>query len=88
MRVSASSPCFLDIILERVGDVVMYHQSNIAFVYSHAEGGCGNDYLHFVAHEGILVLDFLVGIHLAVVWQCRHSVSREFFCKLYCALCS
>ena len=35
--------------------------------HSHAEGGGGNDDSYLIAHEGILIVYLLIGIHLAII---------------------
>ena len=38
MRVAAGSACLLHVVLERIGDVVVYHQPHILLVDAHSEG--------------------------------------------------
>ena len=66
----------------------MHHQSHVLFVYSHAESRGGNDYLHPVCHECLLVGCFLVGSHASVEWQGRVSVARESFGQLLGSFCA
>ena len=45
----------------------MDNQPHIALIYSHAEGGGGNDDSNLIAHEGILIVYLLISIHLAII---------------------
>ena len=77
MGVTASSSRLLYVVLQRIGDIVMDHQSHVAFVHTHAEGRRGDDDAHLVVHEGLLVGDLLVGIHLAVEGKGPKAVVGE-----------
>ena len=81
MRVSAGTSCLLHIVLQRIGNVIMYHQSHIALIHPHAKGRSCHDDAHFVRHEGVLIGNLVVSIHLSVERQCPESVASEFFCK-------
>ena len=75
--ISSCTSCFLYIVLQRVGDVVVDNQPNIALIYSHAEGGGGNDDSNLIVHEGILIVYLLIGIHLAIIGQGGNSVTGQ-----------
>ena len=75
--VSSCTSCLLYIVLQRVGDVVVDNQPNIALIYSHAEGGGGNDDSNLIVHEGILIVYLLIGIHLAIIGQGGNSVTGQ-----------
>ena len=75
--VSSCTSCLLYIVLQRVGDVVVDNQPHIALIYSHAEGGGGNDDSNLIAHEGILIVYLLIGIHLAIIGQGRYAVTGQ-----------
>ena len=55
----------------------MDNQPHIALIYSHAEGGGGNDDSYLIAHEGILIVYLLIGIHLAIIGQGGNSVTGQ-----------
>ena len=55
----------------------MDHQPYVALVHAHAEGRRGDDDAHLVVHEGLLVGDLLVGIHLAVEGKGPEAVVGE-----------
>ena len=76
MRVTTGASGLLHIILQRIGNVVMYHQSHIFFVNTHTKSRRCDDDAHFVSHKGILVSYLIVRIHLAVEWQGFEPISR------------
>ena len=76
--VSSCTSSLLYIVLQRVGDVVVDNQPHIALIYSHAEGGGGNDDSYLIAHEGILIVYLLIGIHLAIIGQGGYTVTGQF----------
>ena len=78
MRVTSGPAGFLHIVLQRIGNIVMHHQSHILLVYSHSESRRRHDDAHLVAHERILVGNLLVGIHLSVERQRLIAVARQF----------
>ena len=77
MGVAAGASRLLYVVLQRIGDIVMDHQPHVALVHAHAEGRRGDDDAHLVVHEGLLVGDLLVGIHLAVERKGPKAVVRE-----------
>ena len=78
MRVTPGPAGFLHIVLQRIGNIVMHHQSHILLVHSHSESRRRHDDAHLVAHERILVGNLLVGIHLSVERQRLIAVARQF----------
>ena len=56
----------------------MDNQPHIALIYSHTEGGGSNDDSYLIAHEGILIVYLLIGIHLAIIGQGRYAVTCQF----------
>ena len=77
MGVAAGASRLLYVVLQRIGDIVMDHQPHVALVHAHAEGRRGDDDAHLVVHEGLLVGDLLVGIHLAVEGKGPEAVVGE-----------
>ena len=77
MGVAAGASRLLYVVLQRIGDVVMNHQPHVALVHTHAEGRRGYDDAYMVVHEGLLVGDFLVRIHLAVEGKGPEAVVGE-----------
>ena len=77
LRVAAGTAGLLDVVFERVGDVVVHHQAHVLLVHAHAEGGRGDDGADFVEDEGVLVRDLLGGVHLAVERQRGDAVPRQ-----------
>ena len=75
MWISSCTSCLLYIVLQRVGDVVVDNQPHIALIYSHTEGGGGNDDSYLIAHEGLLIVHLLVCIHLAIIGQGGYAVT-------------
>ena len=82
LRVTSGASGLLHVILQRVGNVIVDHHAHILFIYSHAERGCCHDGPHLVVHEGILVGDFVVGIHFAVEGQRGKTVAGQLFGNL------
>ena len=83
-RIAPRAPGLLNVVLQRVGDVVVYDKSDVLLVHAHAESRRRNNDLHFVADEGVLILNLLGGLHLPVERQCRETVVRQFLRKLPC----
>ena len=81
MRIAPCTSCLLHIVFERVGYIVMHHQSDIALVYAHSKGGSGNDNAHIIAHERLLIGYLLVRIHASVEGQSLVAVACEFLCQ-------
>ena len=75
MWVSSRASSLLYIVLQRVGDVIVDNQPHVALVDTHTEGGGGHDDANLVAHEGILILYLLVGIHLSIIGQGGNAVT-------------
>lgn len=75
MWVSSRTSSLLYIVLQRVGDVIVDDQPHVALVDTHTEGGGGHDDANLVAHEGILIVYLLVGIHLPIIGQGRNAVT-------------
>ena len=75
--VAACATCFLDVVLQRVRNVVMHNEADIFFIHSHTEGRGGHDDAHLACHEGILVLHLLAGFHLAVEGERGKAIARE-----------
>ena len=75
--ISSCTSCLLNIVLQRVGDVVVDNQPHIALIYTHAEGGGGDDDSNLIAHEGILIVYLLISIHLAIIGQGGNSVTGQ-----------
>ena len=85
-RIAPRAPGFLDIVLQRIGDVVVDDKADVLLVHTHAKSRrCDND-LHFVANESVLVFNLFGGLHLPVERQCRDTVVRQFLRKLPCPL--
>ena len=79
--VAAGTTCFLHVIFQRVGYVIMYHQSHILLVHSHTKcRGCHNN-TYMIVHESILIGYFLIGFHLSVIRQRRITITGQFICK-------
>ena len=76
--ISSCTSSLLYIVLQRVGDVVVNNQTHIALIYTHTEGGGGNDDANLIAHEGILIVYLLIGIHLAIIGQGGYAVTGQF----------
>ena len=76
--ISSCTSSLLYIVLQRVGDVVMDNKTHIALIYSHTEGGGGDDDSNLIAHEGILIVYLLIGIHLAIIGQGGYAVTGQF----------
>ena len=75
MWISSRASSLLYVVLQRVGDVVVDDQPHVALIDTHTESGGGNDDANLVAHEGILVVYLLVGIHFAIIGQGRYAVA-------------
>ena len=81
MRITSGTSCLLHIVLQRIRNVIMHHQSHIALIHTHTKGRCGYDDTNLIGHEGILIGYLVIGIHLSVERQCPISIASEFFCK-------
>ena len=86
-RVTSRTSCFLNVIFERIGDIVVDNELDVFLVNTHTESGRCNDRLDLISDERILIGDLFVCIHSAVEWLCRESVARKLFGKLNRASC-
>ena len=86
MWVTTSPSRFLHIILQRVGYVIMYDQSNIFLVNPHSEGRCGNNDTNLVVHEVVLIGNLLFGFHLTIEGQCLEAIAGQFGRQLFSSL--
>ena len=57
-RVASCPPCFLDVVFQRIRNLVMHHQTHVFFVHAHAEGGSRHHNLRFTADKAILMGNF------------------------------
>ena len=55
----------------------MDNQPHIALIYSHAEGGSGDNDSNLIVHEGILIVYLLISIHLAIIGQGGYAVTCQ-----------
>ncbi len=53
--ISSGPTGFLIVTFERLGDIVVDYKSHIGFVNTHAKRDGGNDYIHFLEKERILI---------------------------------
>ena len=86
--VTSSSPCFLDIVLQRVTDIIVHYQAHVFLVNPHSKRRGGDNHLYLAAHEGILVFHLLGSIHLAVIGQCPYAVADQMLRQFASASCS
>ena len=82
IRITPSAPSFLHIVFQRVTDIIVNHQTYVFLVNPHSESRSGNNHFYLTTHEGILVLNFVCRLHLAVVGQCPYAVSFQMFCQI------
>ena len=82
MWVSTRTPCLLHIVLQRIRNVIVHHQANVAFVHSHTKGRCCNNYPNLFAHKRFLIGHLIVRIHLSVKWQGLIPISGQLLSQL------
>ena len=82
LGVAAGSSCFLDIVLQRIANVVVYHQPHILLVHAHPKCRSGHNDTCLSSHECILILHFCFGIHPAVEGECHDSVGTKTLAQL------
>ena len=87
LRVSAGASGFLHIVLQRVGYVVMHHESHILLVNTHTERRCSHNHAHLVFHKSVLIGGLRLRVHLTVERQRPVSVARQSGCNVPCASC-
>ena len=58
--ITTGSTCFLNVVLQRIGNVIMYHKTDIFFVDSHTKCRRSHDDVYLVIHECILVGNFFI----------------------------
>ena len=80
--VASGTSCFLNVIFQRVGNVIVNHHAHVFLVDTHAKGGCGHHGHHPVGNEIVLVGDFLVGVHFTVKRQSLDSIVGKSLGKL------
>src|SRR6266404_6238454 len=66
--VSPGASDLLIVGFDRAGQVIVNDESNVAFVYPHAERVGGDDCLDAAAHEAVLCAGTLELTHPAVIW--------------------
>ena len=76
IRVTTSASCLLNIVFQRVRNVIMHHKSHVILIHSHTESRSGNDDFYPVIHESLLIANFLLRLHLSIVRQCLEAVAR------------
>ena len=84
MNITTCSSCFLKIVLQRVGNVIMNHKSNIALVYAHAESRCSDDDSYLVVDEVLLVPDLCHSVHLAMESPGVQTIISQLLCYIFC----
>ena len=77
-RVTTCPACFLNVVFQRIGNVIMYHKADIFLVYSHTECRRSYDDVYLVVHESVLVGIFFISFHLAIERQCLVTVASQF----------
>ena len=82
--ITTSSSCFLYIILQRIGNIIMYHQPDIFLIDSHAECGCGHNDVYLIVHESILVGNFFIGFHFPIEGECLVTVASQLCSQFLC----
>ena len=81
-RVPAGAARLLDVVFQRVGDIVVDHQPHVLFIHAHPKsGGCDDD-PDLSPDEGVLVGDLVCGIHLPVVRPSGKAVASQLFRQL------
>ena len=75
--VTSGPACFLNVIFQRVGYVVMNDHTNILFIDAHSESRCRDHNLKFTGYKGILIRRFLPGVHPAMIGPGRESVPGQ-----------
>ena len=79
IRISTSSTGLLHIVLQRIGNIIMHYQSHITFIHTHAKSRSGNNDANLIGHKGILIGNFIIGIHLSMKRKSLKSVASKLF---------
>ena len=82
--VTACPACLLNIILQRIGNVIMYHKTDIFLVHSHAKCGCGHNDVYLIVHESVLVGYFFIGFHFPIERECLVTVASKLCSQFSC----
>ena len=83
--ITSCASCLLNIIFQRVGYVVVNHQSYVFLIYAHTKRRGSNNDAHAIVHEGFLVVCLFVGLHLSVERQCLETIASKSLGQLFCA---
>ena len=60
----------------------MDHKTYIRLVYTHSEGDGGNDHVHFLHQELVLIFGTGLGVQSCMVWSGLDAVYVEKFSQL------
>ena len=86
IRITPCSACFLHIVFQRIGNVIVNHQTDILFVHAHAKGRGRNNDLHLSGDKRLLILDFFAAVHFPVKRSCFVAVICQLLRDLHSAL--
>ena len=87
-RISPCSACLLNVILKRIGNIVVNNKLNITLVNAHTKSRGRHDNRYLVVHECFLIGNLIVRFHFPVVRKGLKSVACQFARKLKSTLCS
>ena len=87
-RIPSGTPCFLNIVFKRIGNIIVNNQLDVFFINAHTESRGGNNDFHLIVYKRFLICDFLIRVHFPVERFCRKAIARQFFCELNRASCA
>ena len=64
--ITTGSACFLNVVLQRIGNIIMYHKTDIFLINPHAKCRRSHNDVHLIVHEGILVGNFFISFHFTI----------------------
>ena len=77
--VTTGAARLLVITFKALGDVVMDNEAHIRFVDTHAEGDGGDNHIHFLHQEFVLILFTGLAIESCVIRECLDAVHHQSF---------
>ena len=53
--VTTGPACFLNVVFQRIGNIIMYHETYVFLIDSHTKCRCSHNDMYLIIHKGILI---------------------------------
>ena len=77
LSVSTGPSCLLVISLDALRDVIVDDEPHVRLVDTHSEGDCGDDYVHILHQEAVLVLRPCLRIQSGMIGKSFYSINIQ-----------